>query len=104
MVSALMTMPFGYIDCSNNAIDPPYITEVYNTFTDKLLFVITLFSMGESQVIKIVSCDNDVCVSLMSINLSEIFETTYVDKFCQLRGFDEFCEFLNDPLNNTRQI
>lgn len=103
LVAALMTMPFVYTDCTIND-EQPYVTEVYDICSDKCFFVITLLMISNTQMIRIVVNEPNAIESLLSINISGIFETLYVDKFCQLRGINELREFLNNPLNNTRQL
>jgi len=100
----LLSLPFSTMDCTIND-GPPYITLLYDTDIDtETLFTIRLLLLGNTPIIRINVGTNDGHRLFSSIDASGIFETTYIDMFCCLKGINEFREFVNDPLNNTRQL
>lgn len=102
MILALISMNFRCFDYTENE-ELAFITEVIDHNTNKFLFVIILQLVSETLLIKITNISSD-CNRILNLNIPEIFEITDVIKFCELRGIDEFRNFINDPLNNKRQL
>ena len=102
IVLALLSMDFRCIDYTEND-ESPFIMEVIDRITNKFLFVLILQFVSNTLLIKITNLSND-CNRILSLNISEVFEITDVNKFCELRGIDEFMNFMNDPSNNKRQL
>ena len=104
----LILVSFGLV-CNDCPVIEPihneqhYITQVNEPLTDTFLFFINLSLLGDTLVIRFFNITH-ACENILSVNIPENFETTYVNKFCQLRSLNEFIEFINEPMNNTRQL
>jgi hypothetical protein len=107
IVGALVSMGFT---CNNCPVVEPihnelrhYVTQVIEPITDTFMFFINLSLLGDILVIRFFNITS-ACERMLSVNIPETFETTFIDKFCQLRRLDDFIQFIHDPLNNTRQV